>query len=173
MNVVLQPALASLPALAGTDGPLCFEGACLFGWVWTCAALTLLSAWLVRCWPAGGAMARRLVPVGQSSSSSSSSTTVTATATSSSPGKAFAPRRAGTLAPRVRVASPIRSSGTADLAADCLALRAPPTTDMAADPVPNRTAGFSSPPLRPSRPTGTPTTSPEPSGAPPGQNPPA
>ena len=134
MNVVFLPALAST-LLAVTDGAFCLEGPCVFGWLWTLAALTLLSAWVVRRWPEGADLARRLQPAGASAS-------------------AIVPQPTR-LAPQTRQ-SPARPRAV--LAAAGLALRAPPTTDMAdaAAPVlrtPRRSsvvvAGFSSPSRQP------------------------
>jgi hypothetical protein len=166
MNVVLQPALASLNAVAGRGDLLCLEGTCLFGWAWTLAALTLLSAWVVRRrWPAGGEMTRRLMPAGISPSAPSSS----------SLGMAFAPRPSGgTPAHPTRTArATARSNATGDLAAACSGLRASPTTDMAAGRAPRLAAVFPSPPPRLTRSTGTPTAAPAPAGAALGQRPPA
>src|SRR4051794_5327303 len=64
MNVVLLPAiLASYTNSTVADRFLCLQGTCLFGWVWSIVALTLLSAWIVRRWPAGtDDLTARLVP---------------------------------------------------------------------------------------------------------------
>jgi hypothetical protein len=138
MNVVFLPALASSLASAVTDGAFCLEGPCLFGWAWTAAALTLLSAWLVRRWPAGGDLARRLQP------------------TSAVPVAAIVPQWVG-IVPHARQA-PVRPRAV--LAAAGLALRAPPT-DMAASSghSPRPAARRSSPSLRPTRSPGTPSAS--------------
>ena len=137
MNVVFLPALASsLVSAVGSSGALCIEGPCLLGWAWTIAALMLLSAWLVRRWPDGGEMARRLQSAGASVS-------------------AIAPQPTG-------LASPTRQAPArprAVLAATGLALRAPPTTDMAAAPPGNSSrpaARRSLPSPRPLRSPGTP-----------------
>src|SRR3982751_4167658 len=112
MNVVLLPALASSLASVVSDGVFCDQWTCLFGWVWSFAALMLLSAWLTNRWSSGSdSVARRLMPVG----------TVSTTR--------LAPRLAG-------LASPTRHSPTRPKAVFAggagLALRGPPTTDMAA-----------------------------------------
>jgi hypothetical protein len=107
MNVVFLPALVS-SLLAVTDSLPCLEGPCVFGYLWTLAALTLLSAWFVRRWPEGNDLARQLQPVGAS-----------VTANLPQPTQ---------LTPQTRQ-SPARPRAV--LAAAGLALRAPPTTDMA------------------------------------------
>ena len=147
MNVVYLPALAStLPAFA--DGALCLEGPCLLSWAWSTVALTLLSAWVVRRWQSGNDIAARLAP------------SVLATS-------AIVPQVVGIVSQsRQSTARP-----KAELAASGVALRAPPTTDMAARPVLQPAAGFSFPSPRPTRSTGTPALL-EPSSVP-GQYPPA
>lgn len=151
MNVVvLIPAVASLLTPAVADGTLCFEGTCLFGWVWSILALTFVSAWVVRRWHDGDDLARRLLPVGS---------TV----------KAIVPQRVD-LVPQTR-RSPARSSAT-ELVRAGQSMRAPPTTtDMAADVVEQfidpASRESSPPPVRPSCPPGTPADD-----CPPGQKPP-
>lgn len=152
MNVVvLLPALASFLAPAVADGALCFEGTCLFGWAWSTLALTFASVWVVRRWQMGddGGLGR-LVPAVASSGAAAAAA-------------ALLPRVTGVASPTRAAADRSLATGLADAG---LALRAPPTTDMAAD-----LACRSLLPPRPSRPTGTPAES-EPSDAPPGQTPP-
>ena len=141
MNVVLLPALTSSLASAVSDGVFCEQWTCLFGWVWSFAALMLLSAWLTNRWSSGNdSVARRLMPTGAMS-----------TAT-------LVPQLAGLASPTRR--APARPSAV--FAAAGLTLRGPPTTDMAAPPLPaiarrNAADGLSSSPsLRPIRSTGTP-----------------
>ena len=126
MNVVLLPALASSLASAVSDGVFCDQWTCLFGWVWSFAALMLLSAWLTNRWSSGSdSVARRLMPVGTTSST-------------------LVPQLAG-------LASPTRQAPTWPTAVFAggagLALRGPPTTDMAALP-PAIAAGVTTADLR-------------------------
>ena len=151
MNVVFSPALASFLTPAVTGGALCLEGPCLLGWAWSILALTFASAWIVRCWQSGdGDVAARLMPA-------------------AAPSLAASPRIVGSVSQAFT--APARPART-ELAASALALRASPTTDMAARPVRNRITGRSLPPLSPSRSTGTPT-EPDTCSGPPGQLPPA
>jgi hypothetical protein len=142
MNVVFLPALASSLASAVSDGVFCDQWTCLFGWVWSFAALMLLSAWLTHRWSSGNdSVTRRLMPVG-----------ATSTAT-------LVPQLAGLASPTRH--PPTRPKAVFDGGAG-LTLRGPPTTDMAAPPPPaiaRRDDGDgrpSSPSLAPTRSTGTP-----------------
>ena len=131
MNVVSSPALASTFAAAADGGLLCLEGACLFGWAWTLAALTLLSAALVRRWNGGGdgAGGPHLLRVSASASA----------------------RRSAALLPRLPgVAAQSRAPSVRPVAepAACASLRAPPHSfERAAVPVPNPADDAPSSPL--------------------------
>ena len=152
MNVVFPPALASTFA-AAADGLLCMEGTCLFGWAWTLAALTLLSAALVQRWHSEGEAGRHLLRVSSTAPASS---------------RGLLPRLPG-LAPQTRAPS---ARPVAEPAA-CLSLRAPPPTFERAEPADEPASEAPSiPSRRPDRRSpGTPT-QPAPPVAP-GQNPPA
>lgn len=156
MNVVFSPALASLFAAAADSGFLCLEGTCLFGWAWTLAALTLLSAAAVQRWHSGGeADLRRLVRASASSS---------------------APAQAGAPLPRLPgLASPTRAPSVRPLAEPAAfhSLRDPPPTFDKADSAGVNPADLpSTPPRRPDRRSpGTPAQPDCPAG--PGQHPPA
>jgi hypothetical protein len=133
MNVVLPPALTSYLASAGEAVLPVSEASGLLGWVWSITALTFLSAWIVRRWQAGDdRLSARLAPAARAST-------------------AVAPALAG-IVPQDR-AAPVRS-GWSDMVAACLALRAPPTTDMLTA---RRSVRRPSPSLLPTRSTGTPT----------------
>ncbi len=132
MNVVLLPAWAStlIPAIA--DGPLCFEGPCLLGWIWSMLALTFASAWVVHRWTSGSDnddLALRFAPVAGVN------------------GRAAVQPRVSAIASPTDLAMQVRRRRT-DLASSGHALRGPPATDML------------SPACLPNRSTGTPTETP-------------
>jgi hypothetical protein len=151
MNVVFSPALASTFA-AAADGLLCMEGTCLFGWAWTLAALTFLSAAIVQRWHSGGEAGRHLLRVSPS-----------------------APASAGALLPRLPGLAPQTRAPSARLVAEpaaCLSLRAPPLTFERAEPAIQPADAPSLPSRRPDRRSpGTPTQPPSPDE--PGRYPPA
>jgi hypothetical protein len=160
MNVVSSPALASLASAQAELFP-CVSGTCLLGWAWLMIALTLLSAWIVRSWHAGGNDAvARLIPAAVAATTAA---------------KTLLPLPSS-VAPQTCGGSARPDPGLTLAAAASLGLRAPPTTDMAVTPTlrpsRKRAVGPSFPSRRPIPGLpGTPNT-PEPSGGS-GQHPPA